>query len=913
MQREPRIKEIGQESGPGQNPGLNSSDALLSRYQYNKRKLKISLEKNIITRARFSAISTYIDKKFKLNEQPELENLLGEDKDSLLIKDFIPVLNKELFRYNQIIIKLSQQFAKNTAIQQLKLQHKDKHFIQERVTSQSRAFSAIMKQLTNDYLEGQQKNIDDMLIESGFIQSSQLEFLHNSALHLELKVQDRKFGEIAVKNEFTTEEIVQKALDEQTEIYKKTSKNNIIGDILVKRRHITPEVRDEILIIQNRVLEEDWEETLKNAGRSSIEEKEKNALFGALVIKEKLLDEKKVIEALRMQAREEAEYRKKKKEMPGAGNGDNKGDAGNGKETAGNEKEAAGNAPVQEKKPRWIGDILVENFGLSDNDRKRIVKKQMEYRIERINLKLGLNISNAHIELFNEINQYFLITYSKSNLKAHIKLLMPLPPTMTKENIIIWLYHKKISYGRIPGVVEDLIAHRIKPGDQVLLAKGDPPVPARVTPEFHFDIDKHGNKNSSGGKNRNIPTRHIPLIVKKGSKLLTLHTQKGKSGLNVNRCLVAASLATPQTVIMGQNIIQKRHGIFISACDGTPVLSKKNILSVNPEISINGDVTKDDSPLVFDCDFHVKGTLRQGSSIECRNLRASRIEGRAKTTQSMTILNTIINGEGYSCGPMEISSVENSNVTCEKNIVIHLQGEDGSREKFNRIYDSVITSDDILRINDAKIVASVVRARNRLILKKVIVGEKCKFIVGDSLVSIAMKTKIEFTNKEMKKIDGKIKILQTNTRELFDKIEKKDIAAIDEEIKTRTKNRRTKADIDEIAKLRLLKRQKEKEYEANIDEYGTIFMQNSNQIKAMKEERERLEREKNETEQKIIALYKTESETPELDVRRTMLPAGTVIQFRYNQEILSSDCEGFVFRETLNPDTHTYEIKRHRW
>lgn len=306
------------------------TDALLSQYQYNKRKLKISLEESIISRAQFAEIKELLGKEFNKGRQPELEEVFQSDI-SLSAQVFHPVLNKELFKYNQIIIKLAQQFSKNITIQQLKLQNKDNQLIRKSVAAQQQGFSNMLKMLTNEYLEGRQSNIDDTLLKSGFIKTEQLEFLHNSARHLKVKTQDRKFGEIAVKNQFTTQEIVNKALDDQTALYRKTSKNHIIGDILVEQQQITPEVRDEILIIQNRVLEEDWEETLKAAGESYIEEREKNALFGALIIKEKLLDERKVVEALKIQAREMAD----------------------------------------QKKPRWIGDILVENFGLPEKDRSR--------------------------------------------------------------------------------------------------------------------------------------------------------------------------------------------------------------------------------------------------------------------------------------------------------------------------------------------------------------------------------------------------------------------------------------------------------------------------------------------------------------------------------------------------------------
>ncbi len=301
---------MNQFSKVGQNSG-DSADFVQFQYLYNKRKLKIALENNFISREQSVSINKILAEECKKGEQSDFEEIFNSDSSLSFVK-LRPVLNKEMFKYNQIIIKLAQQFAKNLIIQQLKLQKKNKQEIQKAIASVQKKFSVILKKLTSEYLDGEQEvNIDNLLLEFEVIKVSHLEFLHDTALQLEIKVQDRKFGEIAVKNQFTTQESVINALNEQTAIYQKTKKNHIIGDILVEKKQISSEVRDEILIIQNRVLEEDWEQILKTTGQQSIEEKEKNALFGALIIRNKLLDQEKVVKALKIQAMETAEFLKK--------------------------------------------------------------------------------------------------------------------------------------------------------------------------------------------------------------------------------------------------------------------------------------------------------------------------------------------------------------------------------------------------------------------------------------------------------------------------------------------------------------------------------------------------------------------------------------------------------------------------
>ncbi|MBF0259014.1 MAG: hypothetical protein HQK62_09270 [Desulfamplus sp.] len=895
-----------------------------SLYFYNRRKLKIALEKNCLSREQHSRIKTELDNQLNGGgDITALEDICSSFFPMLSFEKILPIINKEIFKYNQIIVKLAHQFAKNTATQQFKLQQHDAVSIQQFNQKLQDIFSKILKDITNDYLISRQKNIDDILLESGFIQQSHLEFLHGSAQHLEIKVQDRKFGEIAVKNEFTSEEIVNKALDEQTVRYKKTNKNHIIGDILVEHNHITPEIRDEILILQNRVIEEDWEETLKKVGSSSMEEREKNALFGAIILKERLLDEKQIIEALRIQAKEFEECRKKDEINKKTGS------------SVMNEFRET----EERLKPRWIGDILVEDFGLSERDRKRIVKKQMAYKIERINLKFGLNLSNAHIELFNEMEQYFELSYSKDNIEAYIKVLKPVPESMTKDNIIIWLYHKKIRYGRIINAIESLIANKVGLGKKILLAKGDEPVLAQIKYRFHFDTQttlKHTQifetdiqrgetdtqtsvedtqSSDSGIKMSSNSGNILKFIVPKGSQLITIRKTKGKSGINVNHCFVAPPIVVPISINKGKNVIRKGDS-FVASCDGMPCFSDRRVISVISMIHIDGDISPENLPknlsAQFDCDFDIEGTVQSGVVLGCRKLRVANIMGKVTVADEIKVLHDTINGEIFSRGNIYAASIENSLVTSEKSIFVQLDSEQIGTG-FNKIYHSIITSNDIFRASNTKIVSSVVRAKNKVILKKVTVGEKCKFIVGDSIEVISCKKRVEAIASDIDKLDIKIKDLQEKSRFLFEKLEKKDIGAIDQEIKAISRNQRTKEDLDKIAELRVIKRQKEKEYEASIDQYSNTFMKHSQQINLYQDQKKRMEKEKNELENRIVGIYKKDTEIPELDIRRTMLPAGTVIQFRYNQQHLSTDCEGFVFREEFNHQTNRYELKQHRW
>lgn len=847
----------------------------LSLFNYNQRKLKIILENNFISRSVYHKIKNELEKDLIRGSSKKIEDFFKNNVD-VPIKDIQPLLNKELFKYNRIIIKLAQQFSKNKTIQNLKIKGEKKDIIQNSINEIQKKYTSVLNDLTENFLNGFQHNIDDILIDTGLIQISELDFLHNGAQHLEIKVLDRKFGEIVVERRYADRKAVNDALDEQTRLYRTTNQNHLIGNILVEQKKITPQIRDDILIIQNRVMEEDWEDILKKVGKSSIEEKEKNALFGTLVVKAKMMNKEKVIEALKTQNRELEKYKKNIAESD---------------EISGEKGDRS--------KPRWIGDILVDDFGLSKYDRNKIIKKQMEYKIERINLKFGLNISEAQQELFDELEKYFKISYSRDRIIAYVTVLQEVPETMHRDNIILWLYHKNICYGRINKSIQYLLKNKVKPGNKIVLARGDAPIADELLYVFHFDI--------AAKSTRNI----LPLIVKKGKKLVTIKRKKGKSGLNVNHCFVSAPITSTFSIIKGKNVI-KNGNFFTAECDGLPVLSKNRTLSVSSKIIIDKDIEESFSPLKYDCDFDVKGSILSNVKIFCRKLKAEYLSGMVVSSGDIFIVNKTSGAEVISKGKVILSSVVNSTVISENSINIKCLKKNKASLLNSGIFNSNITTNDSCVI-ESDITSSVISAKQRIILKKGKLGPNCKFILGDSLEIISLKKKKYELENHVELMMAEIGKLKMASAQVFDKIEKKDILSLENEIKALNRKQRTKEDLDKLGELRKLKVRKEKQYQRSINDYGNTLMAISRNIKIKKTELTDLEKESTFLKKQLSILYNKEKESPELDVRNITVPKGTIVQFPHNQKKLKTECTGFLFREVFNHEKQRYEIKQHRW
>ncbi|WP_289021279.1 FapA family protein [Desulfobacter postgatei] len=481
---------------------------------------------------------------------------------------------------------------------------------------------------------------------------------------------------------------------------------------------------------------------MRETASSVIQEQEKNALFGAIILKEKLMKEEDVVAALQRQALERKAFEDQQK-----------GDIGS--------EELGLKAP---QKPRWIGDILVEDYGLSEKNREKIVAKQLQQKIKIINLKLGGNINDAHREMIRELDSYFQIHYTKNRLQAFIKLNKEIPSSMTSMNITLWLYQKKITKGIINRSIYRLLENKVKPGDKVLIAKGESPVHDKLTPYLHF---KKGEALR-------------PVIVNKGETLASIHRTIGQAGINVNQCFVA-HYADPCPIHNGANVIRKNNA-FLAVCDGVPDLSEKGVLSISPVIDIPGNLDDKGPRINHDCEVYVHGLILSAEPITCKKLTAGGINGAIVSSDIITVKGLIKNARINASGEVYLSSISNSEVTSLKAVLIH-KNQTGTKSLHSLyISRSIINSDDVCIFTDVDITSSMIRARNKIILRKVRVENDCKLIAGDSLEIIDKKKEIEKIEKEKKRVKEDIQSLEQQLKELFLDLEKKDISNFEAEI-----------------------------------------------------------------------------------------------------------------------------------
>ena len=108
-----------------------------------------------------------------------------------------------------------------------------------------------------EQLDGNKAFLGEILVAQGMISKNQLDFLLSIQKVIETRKMDKKFGMIAVKNDFAAQEDIEHALMEQKKSYEKTKTVKMIGDILVESNVMTKDQCDAIFKMQQRFEEID--------------------------------------------------------------------------------------------------------------------------------------------------------------------------------------------------------------------------------------------------------------------------------------------------------------------------------------------------------------------------------------------------------------------------------------------------------------------------------------------------------------------------------------------------------------------------------------------------------------------------------------------------------------------------------
>jgi uncharacterized protein (DUF342 family) len=440
------------------------------------------------------------------------------------------------------------------------------------------------KQILSYYIEQKEQHPDVSIVrifkERDFLSDEQIRFLFAVKDHLQMKMLDKRFGELGVANKFIDPENVKRALDQQDEVFKKTQESILIGDILLEQNEISKANKAAILLTQDRIEDEFLAQAFNDLAASEMERLNINMRFGAIAVKKGFVSLDQLNQALKIQN--------------------------------------VRNAEVQEKV--HLGQILQELFGLSDKNLTTILKTQKTIEKQRLSLEKALTLYNQERKRGKGLSKVFEYRFSKNKLSAVITLKKAVSESLTVSDFVAWLKTIGITHGICGKKEIRKFFKTAAVGNEFKVARGTPPVKSvDGKAEIVFDTLQKGAGIDS-------PSRTGTRFVKKGDILARIYPPKdGKAGMDVCGFKITPPEGRVVNLSHGKGVM-KKGDLFFADVDGTPILFKGRTLFVTqadisyPTRYLSGNVSGNLGDKYLNCNLNVEGDIGPGAMVKCHDL-----------------------------------------------------------------------------------------------------------------------------------------------------------------------------------------------------------------------------------------------------------------------------------------------------
>ncbi len=507
-----------------------------------------------------------------------------------------------------------------------------------------------------------------------YLSHSDIDFLFAVQDHLELKLLDKKFGKLAIANRFTDSETVEKALEFQAKHFRKTRENKLIGDILLADRAITQADRTAVLLTQDRIKDEFLAEAMNQLAGSELERIDINKRFGVIAVKNGYVTIQEINKALKQQKSETA----------------------------------------QGKARRYLGEILKDEFGITDQDVITILQEQKEYETQRLNLEKSLHLYNSEIKMNQRLGQLFEYRIPRTKLEAFVVKRSELLEEISVHNLQNWIKLAGVRFGIVKDREIETFLLDGEPGEEFLIAQGHlPEQGVDGSLEFFFDTGYYSREGD--GDPGPVP------FVKKGESIArrTPHTE-GTPGRDVFGNAIFPDKVNPCYLGKGKGVESVDDISYVAAIDGNPVLYRERTLFVTPAVMdpplrrVEGDVLED----TFDdhkfYNLEIMGSICNGASVLCNQLTVRQnVLGRVIASGSVEIRGAI--GEGIT--RMNVAR-EQAEIEAQGNVVVS-----------RNIENAKIVTKGSFQGTGADAISSVVIAQRGIVLKNVYSSGKSSSIL----------------------------------------------------------------------------------------------------------------------------------------------------------------------------------------
>ncbi|MCG8636230.1 MAG: FapA family protein [Desulfobacterales bacterium] len=440
----------------------------------------------------------------------------------------------------------------------------------------------LLDTLTRKQQEFPEYTVNDLFEETNILSEEDIAFLFAVRDHLEMKMLDKKFGELGVANHLVQPESVKRALDIQSEIFKETSKSKLIGDILLENKEITRADKAAILLTQDRIKDELLTEAMNDIAASEIEKLSLNMRFGAIAVKKDFITIDQLNQALQVQDSEVKTGRDR----------------------------------------RYLGIILKEMFDLSDKKLDRILKIQKELEKKRLSLELALEKYNSETSINRRLAKFFEYRFSRNKLEAFLNRSKLGFEDIRVDDLKRWLTSVGIIFGLCPDEEISAFLKQKTTGKEIRIAKGIAPEKGRDgSMEFYFDTEFH---MSGDTQDPDV----IPMVKKGDALAQRIPAEPGKPGKDVSGFTVTAPPPLTMDLNCGEGVIRARD-LYLADQDGVAVLYRKRTLFVKPrEITVpirhyTGSIDADLGEEYKGAHLKVEGSVLKNARVRCHNLEVS--------------------------------------------------------------------------------------------------------------------------------------------------------------------------------------------------------------------------------------------------------------------------------------------------
>lgn len=466
---------------------------------------------------------------------------------------------------------------------------------------------AILEELLKELQVDSDFSVLTIFRRRNYISQTNIDFLFIVQDHLALKILDKTFGKLAIANRLTSLEMVEKALDLQSKLFRETRENKLIGEILVANEDISRADRTAVLLTQDRIKDEFLAEAFNELAKSELERIEINKRFGVIAVKNGHVSIHEINQALRQQKLEVKQ---------------------------GNER-------------RYLGEILKEFFQLTEEAVIAILREQKEYEKQRLNLEKALYQYNSEIRMNQKLGQIFEYRISNTKLEAFVVMRSETLGEISPYNLKNWIMLAGIKFSIVDESEIKAFLSTGNKGEEFLIAQGYPPEQGvDGSLEFFFDTEYH--LKEVDGDSGPVP------FVRKGEIIArrTPHIE-GKPGRDVFGNIILQDKVNPCFLGKGKGVELLGDISYVAAIDGNPVLYRERTLFVTPSIldpplmKIKGDLDSDTLDNYNSCNLEIMGKVCHDGLVTCNHLTVwENVLGEVITSGDVEIKGSL--GEGFS-------------------------------------------------------------------------------------------------------------------------------------------------------------------------------------------------------------------------------------------------------------------------